>query len=479
MVLAIGLTYLILLGGIDLSVGSVLALCIIVAGKVITMESLSVPIAIILAIAASIITGVLCGLFNGYVSNRWNLHPFIVTLGMLNIARGAAQQISNSRTIFSFPAVFNNFGSQTFTGVPVIFLISLIMIITGFMLRKTVFGRVIYAVGNNEESARLSGHNSGFYKVIVFVISGYCVGIAAILYMLWLKMASPILGVGFGSMPSLQQSFTTKDDMPHIALVMKSLANEFFLTMEHEARAHQKSSDTDYILTANGIRNEIDVSGQVRIIENMTAQDVDALIVAPADSRALIPVCAKAIELGIVVINIDNRFDQETLSSKSLRIPFVGPDNRKGAKMVGTYLAEHLEPGDGVAILEGIPTAYNSQERKAGFIEAFREQNMNILTVRSAEWDMEKANIVVAALINEYPDVKGIACANDSMVLGTVATLKAAGKLDSVHVVCFDNISAVQEMFKNGQILATADQFGGQIAINGIEYALEILRTGS
>lgn len=198
MVLAIGLTYVILLGGIDLSVGSVLALCTIVAGKVITMESLSVPIAIILAVTASIITGVLCGLFNGYVSNRWNLHPFIVTLGMLNIARGAAQQISNSRTIFSFPAVFNSFGSQTFAGVPVIFLISLIMIIiAGFMLRKTVFGRVIYAVGNNEESARLSGHNSGFYKVIVFVISGFCVGIAAILYMLRLNMASPILGVGF------------------------------------------------------------------------------------------------------------------------------------------------------------------------------------------------------------------------------------------------------------------------------------------
>ena len=198
MVLAIGLTYVILLGGIDLSVGSVLALCTIVAGKVITMDALSVPMAIILAVAASIATGVLCGLFNGYVSNRWNLHPFIVTLGMLNIARGAAQQISNSRTIFSFPAVFNNFGSQTFAGVPVIFLISLVMIIiAGFMLRKTVFGRVIYAVGNNEESARLSGHNSGFYKVIVFVISGFCVGVAAILYMLRLNMASPILGVGF------------------------------------------------------------------------------------------------------------------------------------------------------------------------------------------------------------------------------------------------------------------------------------------
>jgi ribose transport system permease protein len=198
MVLAIGLTYVILLGGIDLSVGSVLALCTIVAGKVITSETLSVGLAILLAVLASLGVGVLCGFFNGYVSNRWKLHPFIVTLGMLNIARGAAQQISNSRTIFSFPAEFNRFGSRTMGGVPIIFLISLVMIlVAGFVLRKTVFGRVIYAVGNNEESARLSGHNSGFYKVIVFVISGFCVGVAAILYMLRLNIASPILGVGF------------------------------------------------------------------------------------------------------------------------------------------------------------------------------------------------------------------------------------------------------------------------------------------
>lgn len=277
---------------------------------------------------------------------------------------------------------------------------------------------------------------------------------------------------------SLQRSFAPQNNTPHIALVMKSLANEFFLTMEHEARAHQKQSETEYTLTANGIRNENDVSGQVRIIENMIAQDVDALIIAPADSRALIPVCAKAVEQGIVVINIDNRFDRQTLVAKSLDIPFVGPDNRKGARLVGTYLADHLQSGDGVAIIEGIPTAHNSQERKSGFIEAFREQNLDLLTIRSAEWDMEKANIVVAALINEYPDVKGIACANDSMALGAVAALKASGKLDSVYVVGFDNITAAREMLKSGQILATADQFGGQIAVNGIEYALDILKSG-
>lgn len=197
-VIAVGMTFVILLGGIDLSVGSVLALCTVSAGLVITNDAFSVPVAITLAVLVSIAVGMLSGLFNGYVSNRWRIHSFIVTLGMLNIARGAALQISNSRTIFSFPSQFNAFGSVVFAGVPIIFMIALALILAGnFLLRSTVFGRIIYAVGNNEESSRLSGHNTGFYKVIVFVISGATVGVASIMYMLRLNIASPILGVGF------------------------------------------------------------------------------------------------------------------------------------------------------------------------------------------------------------------------------------------------------------------------------------------
>jgi ribose transport system permease protein len=102
-VIAVGMTFVILLGGIDLSVGSVLALATVVGGLVITRETLSPGPAIALALVASMLVGMACGLFNGFVSERWRIHSFIVTLGMLNIARGAALQISNSRTIFSFP----------------------------------------------------------------------------------------------------------------------------------------------------------------------------------------------------------------------------------------------------------------------------------------------------------------------------------------------------------------------------------------
>lgn len=272
---------------------------------------------------------------------------------------------------------------------------------------------------------------------------------------------------------------TPSGEGPEIALVMKSLANEFFLTMEREAREHNANSSEPYRLIANGIRNETDISGQVRIVENMISQSVDAIIIAPADSKALIPVCARAVEAGIVVINIDNRLDRRTLQERSLTIPFVGPDNRDGARKVGEYLARSLQPGDEVAIVEGIETAYNSQERSRGFEEAFAEEGLRVVARRSAEWDMERANVVVTSLISEFPDIVGIACANDSMALGAVAALKAAGRSDDITVVGFDNISAVQQMLETGQILATADQFPGRIATEGIEYALQALTSAT
>lgn len=197
-VISVGMTFVILLGGIDLSVGSVLALATIVSGKILTAAGLPVWLAIVLAIVAGIIVGALCGLFNGFVSVHWKIHSFVVTLGMLNIARGAALQVSNSRTIFSFPDVFNAFGTKLLFGIPVIFLLAFTLVVIGsFILSKSVFGRMIYAIGNNEEAVRLSGHNAALYKIIAYVLCGATVGIAAIMYMLRLNIASPILGVGF------------------------------------------------------------------------------------------------------------------------------------------------------------------------------------------------------------------------------------------------------------------------------------------
>ncbi|MBV8586193.1 MAG: ABC transporter permease [Verrucomicrobia bacterium] len=198
LIMAVGMTFVILIGGIDLSVGSVLALAAMVSGLVLKSESLPLPVAITLSVLTSMAVGVACGLANGLVVSIWNVPSFIVTLGMLNVARGAALEVTNARTLFEFPNEFNAFGTATVLGLPAIFVVALALVIVGWIvLTRTVFGRMIYAIGNNEEAVRLSGHNTFFYKVAVFAISGLTVGIGASIYMARLTIASPILGSGF------------------------------------------------------------------------------------------------------------------------------------------------------------------------------------------------------------------------------------------------------------------------------------------
>ncbi|HSW08330.1 ABC transporter permease [Aquabacterium sp.] len=201
-ILAVGMTFVILIGGIDLSVGSVMAFCAVVAGTVLKLEGLDTGlasgVAIGLALLASIAVGACCGLANGAVSAYWGIPSFIVTLGMLNIARGAALQWTQARSIYEFPDAFNNFGSATLLGAPAIFLVALALVALGwFVLNRTVFGRLIYAIGNNEEAVRLAGHNVMGYKIAAFVICGATVGVGAVIYMTRLTIASPISGIGF------------------------------------------------------------------------------------------------------------------------------------------------------------------------------------------------------------------------------------------------------------------------------------------
>ncbi len=198
LILATGMTFAILIGGIDLSVGAVMALCAVVAGSVLKLDSLSEPAAIGLGILASLGVGMLCGALNGFVSAFWGVPSFIVTLGMLNVARGGALEVTNARTIYDFPDSFNAFGSLSVLGVPVMFLLALALLGLGWLvLTRTVFGRMIYAIGNNEEAVRLSGHRPFVFKLLAFTVTGLCVGIAAIVYMTRLTIANPILGIGF------------------------------------------------------------------------------------------------------------------------------------------------------------------------------------------------------------------------------------------------------------------------------------------
>lgn len=262
---------------------------------------------------------------------------------------------------------------------------------------------------------------------------------------------------------------------PRIALVMKSLANEFFATMADGAKAHQAANALRYDLLVNGIKDERDLGRQVALVEEMVAQGVKAIVIAPADSKALVPVLKRARDQGIVVVNIDNKLDADVLASTGVRIPFVGPDNRAGARTVGGAVAAKLKAGDAVLVLEGIRTSFNGQQRRLGFEDAAKAAGLVIADSQSAQWEMNIASQVASAMLASHPQAKAILAANDNMALGALAAVRSGGKAGQVIVGGFDNIQAVRQAIKAGDILATADQHGDQLAVFGIEYALQIL----
>jgi ribose transport system substrate-binding protein len=200
------------------------------------------------------------------------------------------------------------------------------------------------------------------------------------------------------------------------------------------------------------------------------------IILAPADSVGLVPSVKKAIDAGILVVNFDVTLDKQALKDNDLPedFLFVGPDNEEGSYLVGNFLGGKIGKGAKVIIIEGNPGADNAKQRKAGFMKSVADYEFKFLESTTAHWETEEANTVMTNLLTRYPDVQGVMCANDSMALGVVRAIEAAGKSGQVQVVGFDNIGACQELIKEGKMLATVDQFGPEMAANAIKVGFRI-----
>ncbi|KMT57079.1 sugar ABC transporter substrate-binding protein [Pseudomonas fildesensis] len=289
-------------------------------------------------------------------------------------------------------------------------------------------------------------------------------------------LAVAVLAAASAALPLSSAFAADAAAKPKVGLVMKSLANEFFVTMQDGAKAYQKAHEADFDMITNGIKNETDTSAQIDIVNQMILAKVNAIVIAPADSKALVTVLKKASDAGIKVVNIDNRLDPDVLKSKNLEIPFVGPDNRKGSKLVGDYLAKQLAAGDKVGIIEGVPTTTNAQQRTAGYKDAMDAAGMKIVSTQSGNWEIDQGQKVASAMLSEYPDLKALLAGNDNMALGAVSAVRAAGKAGKVLVVGYDNIEAIKPMLQDGRVLATADQAAAQQAVFGIQNALKLVK---
>ena len=266
-------------------------------------------------------------------------------------------------------------------------------------------------------------------------------------------------------------------DKPVVGLVMKSLANEFFKTMEEGARKFA-AEDGTFELIPVGMNSETDIDTQVAAMENFVVKKVDLIVVAPADSVGMVTSVKKAIDAGITVVNFDVTLDKQALKKAGLPedFLFVGPDNAVGAEMVGDHLGETLGKGAKVIIIEGNPGADNAKQRKEGFMRSVDKFGLKLLDSKTAHWETEEANTLMTNLLTKYPDVQGIMCANDSMALGVEKAIAAAGKTGKIQIVGFDNIGAIQNLIKDGKVLATIDQFGPEMAANAIKVGMKIMQ---
>jgi len=192
-VIAAGMTFVILAGGIDLSVGSVLAFSgAVIAGLL--AAGRPVPV----GIGGGLAVGALLGLVNGLVITRGRVQPFIATLGMLTIGRGLTLVYTDGRPITGLPDAFVWLGAGEVFRIPVPVLIMMLVFLASYViLTQTVVGRYVYAIGGNEEAARLSGVNVAAYKTLVYVISGVVSAASAVILTGRLNSAQPTAGVGF------------------------------------------------------------------------------------------------------------------------------------------------------------------------------------------------------------------------------------------------------------------------------------------
>ncbi len=193
MLLATGMTLVLITGEIDLSVGSVLGLCGAVTGVALVQWGWPVWAALVAALAI----GAACGAFNGLVSVRWRLPSFIVTLGMLEMARGAAHALTQSQTQYIGPAIEGLAGGHLLGFSLPFWLALLIVVLAQAALSHSVFGRHMLAVGANEAAARLNGIDPRRIKASVFVLSGLLAGLAALVDTSRFQSANPNAGTGF------------------------------------------------------------------------------------------------------------------------------------------------------------------------------------------------------------------------------------------------------------------------------------------
>lgn len=296
--------------------------------------------------------------------------------------------------------------------------------------------------------------------------------IAIILTML---MILSLAACGNTSEGDNDQNSASQDEKIKIGFVVKVI-NPFFTVMLEGA---QEQADALGVELLTGAASEqTKTEEQIAIVQDMVTKGVKAICIAPMDSEALLPCLAEAQEAGVKIVNLDNRLNPETAKSLGMDpIPFVGVSDEDSAYLAAKAICEALGGAGEVAIIEGIQSADNAQQRKAGAERAFNEnEGIKIVASQTANWNAEEGLSVFTNILQANPDIKGVFCANDAMSFGVIQAIEAAGKTGKIVVASIDAEDAAIDNVKNGLELATVYNNQDAQAAKAIEVAVNMIK---
>lgn len=241
--------------------------------------------------------------------------------------------------------------------------------------------------------------------------------------------------------------------------------NPYWAAFEEGAKAEGKALGVNVVVVSPP--SETDVQAQINQIEDLIAQKVDGIALAPTDPSALGPVVDEAQTAGVKVVFVDG-------AGSNKNVPFIGTNNLEGGKLGGKFMCDHVPHGAEVAILQGVLTTSNGADRYNGSKSAMEACELKVVAAQPADWDRAKGQSITESILAGNPNIKGIFGSNDNMALGAIEALKAAAKLKDVMVVGYDANPDAAKSILAGEMTASVAQAPKKMAALGIQTLVDM-----
>lgn len=259
------------------------------------------------------------------------------------------------------------------------------------------------------------------------------------------------------------------------AVILKTTNSDFWRTMYDGVENYKNENNLDVDLFA--AQSDIDYEGQLAILENcINSGEYAGIAIAPCNGVNLIAGVKQANEKGIVIWNIDEKFDPAEMANQgAVCVGYDSSDNVQIGHMGGEYLSTLLEAGAEVGVIEGLAGNQSSEDRASGAKAAFEEAGMNIVATKSCDWDRQMAMDAALTWIQQYPNLKAIYCCNDGMAMGVIQAVITSGKLGEIYVCGTDGDKDAVESVANGELTATVAQNPAGIGITALQGLIDAI----